>query len=119
MIWLIGLGGSFGAAARYILGTIINKRTQRLFPFPTGTWLINITGSFLLGFIANLHIGNQIEEWGWFLFGVGFCGAFTTFSTFGYEVIMLLQSKDIKLALIYVLSSIILSGIAVAIGLNI
>ncbi len=49
MISVIGIGGSLGAATRFILGNLISKETQKVSPFPMGTWIINITGSFLLG----------------------------------------------------------------------
>lgn len=56
MIWMIGIGGAFGAAARFIIGNMLNKRTT----FPIGTWLINIAGSFLLGFITQLYLSNNM-----------------------------------------------------------
>ncbi len=119
MIWIIGIGGSLGAVTRFILGNLISNKSQKLFPFPLGTWIINITGSFLLGLIAQLHLTNQISEWLWLLWGVGFCGAYTTFSTFGNETITLIQSNKVKLAIIYVISSIIVGVASATIGLNI
>lgn len=116
MIWIIGLGGSLGAAARFIMGNLISNRTQKVYPFPIGTWVINITGSFLLGLITQLYLSNHIGESLLLFGGVGFCGAFTTFSTFGYETITLIQSNKIKLAIIYVLSSIIVGFISAMIG---
>lgn len=115
MIWLIGIGGSIGAAARYLLGNFMSKK-KKLSPFPLGTLVINITGSFLLGLLANLHLSNDISDWVWFFVGVGFCGAYTTFSTFGYETITLLQSNKIIFAGIYVITSVILSIITASIG---
>lgn len=115
MIWLIGIGGSLGATARYLLGNFINKR-KRLNHFPMGTWVINITGSFLLGILANLYMLNEISDWVWFFFGVGFCGAYTTFSTFGYETITLLQSNKKILAGVYVFTSVIFSFLTAALG---
>ena len=113
MIWLIGLGGALGAGSRFLLGSLHNKKS----PFPAGTWLVNVLGSFLLGWLAGLHGAGQISDELWFFGGVGFCGAYTTFSTFGYETITLLYSKQAKLAAIYVMSSLIAGGIAAAIGL--
>lgn len=115
MIWLIGIGGSLGAAARYLLGNFINRKKKRS-PFPLGTWVINITGSFLLGVLANLHLTNDISDGVWFFVGIGFCGAYTTFSTFGYETITLLQSNKKVLAGIYVLSSVFVSILTATIG---
>lgn len=119
MIWIIGIGGSLGAAARFILGNLISKKSQKLYPFPIGTWIINITGSFLLGLLAQLYLTNQIGEWLWLFGGVGFCGAYTTFSTFGNETITLIQSNKVKLAIIYVITSIIAGVVSAMVGLNI
>lgn len=116
MILVIGIGGSLGAAARFTVGNLISKRTQKVYPFPIGTWIINITGSFLLGIITQLHLSNHISELLWLFGGVGFCGAFTTFSTFGNETITLIQSKKIKLAAIYVVTSIVVGVISAMIG---
>ena len=116
MIWMIGIGGSLGAAARYLLGNLIRKGTQKIDPFPIGTWIINITGSFLLGVLTRFHLTNQISDWLWFFAGVGFCGAYTTFSTFGNETITLIQTNKLKLAAIYVVTSIIFGVISAMIG---
>lgn len=116
MIWFIGIGGSLGAGVRFIVGNLISKGKEKVNPFPVGTWIINITGSFLLGFITQLHLSNHISDWLWFFGGVGFCGAYTTFSTFGNETITLIQSNKIKLATIYVVTSIIVGVISAAIG---
>lgn len=117
MIWFIGLGGALGAAARYSLGIFINGRASSLFGFPFGTLLINISGSFLLGVLANLHVADKISEPLWLFAGVGFCGAYTTFSTFGYETVTLLEAKQYNMAILYVASSLIISIIVAAIGL--
>lgn len=116
MIWMIGIGGALGAAARFLVGNIIIKKSQKVHPFPFATWLINIVGSFLLGFITQLYLSDHIGEWLMLFVGVGFCGAFTTFSTFGYETITLIQLNKIKLASIYVISSITVGVIAGMIG---
>lgn len=119
MIWMIGIGGSLGSAARFLIGNLISKKTKNKYPFPLGTWIINIIGSFLLGFLTHLYFSNAIDERLFLFGGVGFCGAFTTFSTFGYETLTLIQSNYIKLAAIYVMSSIIVSIISAMIGFTI
>lgn|SRR5699024_131769 len=116
MIWIVGLGGSLGAAARFLLGNLISRRALNIYPFPIGTWIVNITGSFLLGLIAQLHLTNQVGEWLWLFGGVGFCGAYTTFSTFGNETITLIISNRIKLAAIYVVTSVIAGVISAVVG---
>ena len=116
MIWVIGAGGSLGAAARFMLGEIVNKQAQKAHPFPWATWIVNISGSFFLGLITQLYFSSYISEWVWLFTGVGFCGAFTTFSTFGIETIRLLQSNKIKSAAIYVVASVIVGLAAAMIG---
>ncbi|WP_147532789.1 fluoride efflux transporter CrcB [Bacillus marasmi] len=116
MIWLIGLGGSFGAALRYFIGLQFQSRLKLKRPFPLHTWLINISGSFLLGVLAKLHLEHQLYDWVWYFAGVGFCGAFTTFSTFGFETVTLIQNRHIGLAIVYVSTSIILGVGAALLG---
>ena len=94
LLIIIGMGGIFGALARFVIGQIVGKFYFK--SFPLGTFWINVTGSFLLGFSA-AHIAglpsNQIlfERYG---FQIGFLGAYTTHSTFAYESIRLVESGD-------------------------
>jgi len=114
MIWLIGAGGAVGAAARYLLGEFIRKRGKG--DFPLATWLINISGSFMLGVLAGLHTSNSLVEWMWSFLGIGFCGAYTTFSTFGIETITLIEKKKYRLAIVYVISSVLTGVLSAAYG---
>lgn len=116
MIWLIGVGGSIGAIARFLLGNWVQKSTENITSFPVGTWIINITGSFILGILTSLYLDNRIIEELWYFLGVGFCGAYTTFSTFGNEAFTLIQSNEEKKAIIYVVTSVIVGCIAAAGG---
>src|SRR5699024_5315787 len=113
MIWLVGMGGALGALARFMLGNIKNKSG-----FPIWTWIVNITGSFLLGFLTRLHLSGEISEWLWLFGGAGFCGAYTTFSTFGYETIRLIAQNKVKSAVIYVVTSVGAGIAAAVIGLS-
>lgn len=94
--FLIGAGGACGALARYKLGAVIIKHeTHR---FPLGTFLINISGAFLLGILCGLQLsGNP-----YFLLGDGFCGAFTTFSTFTLESVQLIRGKALKKSIVFI-----------------
>ena len=85
---VIGAGGFFGAIARYLVNTLVTSRLGHHFPW--GTFVINVTGSFVLGFLAALIAGQVLSNPNW-RFGVtiGFIGAYTTFSTFEYESAML------------------------------
>ncbi|RUQ24244.1 CrcB family protein, partial [Peribacillus cavernae] len=84
--------------------------------FPIGTWVINVSGSLLLGILAALHVSHSLAEWIWSMFGIGFCGAYTTFSTFGIETVTLIEAKNYKKAMIYVISSIVAGILAAATG---
>lgn len=110
----VGIGGIVGAISRYLLGKWITSKTSNTIPF--GTWIINISGSFVLGLLAVLHIEHVIPNWIWFLCGIGFLGAYTTFSTFGYETIQMIQNKKTKKATFYITSSVILGVIFAWLG---
>lgn len=115
MILFICLGGVLGTLSRYYLGKWITS--QRSFMFPLGTWVINITGSLLLGVLFALHLQNSFPDWIWGMFGIGFCGAYTTFSTFGVETISLIESGKLKLGALYVISSVLFGLLAAFIGM--
>jgi CrcB protein len=114
MIWLIGVGGSLGACIRYLLGKWCTKKMPSIFPFPT--WIINISGSFILGILAKQFISGEIGTTTWYLFGVGFCGAYTTYSTFSNEVVGLLLANRVYLAFLYAISSILLGILGAFLG---
>lgn len=84
----VAIGGFFGAIARFWVSNQLNKK-----PFPFGTLLVNVLGAFLLG----LLIGSGAGENSRLLFGTGFLGAFTTFSTWLFEV----KEMDMKKAVFY------------------
>ena len=103
---MAGIGGIFGAVVRYLLGKWIANLTDTIFPI--GTWTINVTGSFALGFTFILFNNDIIVDWVWMTLGIGFLGAYTTFSTFGYETIGLLEKKQWTQAFLYIISSVLL-----------
>lgn len=106
MAWfLVGIGGMIGALLRYQVSRYINGRFDIKFPYQT--LFVNLTGAFLLGwFTSSLH--RYLPHLGsapMLLLGVGLCGAYTTFSTFSYEVITLIRENREWTALSYVLIS--------------
>jgi CrcB protein len=112
-ILLVGIGGVFGAVARYQLGILISKHSNT--KYPVGTFMINITGALLLGFLSGLGLGKSV----YLLFGDGFLGAYTTFSTFMYEGFNLFRDKRTLNALVYITGSLILGVIGYLIGYKI
>ncbi|AXI09893.1 fluoride efflux transporter CrcB [Oceanobacillus sp. 143] len=105
-ILLVALGGFFGSITRYYISIKTEKRL-------IGTWIANITGSITLGFLLHFHIAGTTPEWLWLLVGVGFCGAYTTFSTFGNETLNLFLDKKYGTAIFYSLSTVITALIIV------
>lgn len=106
LVFIVGIGGFFGSTARFLI--------QKYFPFavqssfPVATLLINLSGSFLIGLIYGLSNRYNIMSADLRLFlTTGFCGGFTTFSTFSNESLLLLKAGDYKHFLVYTTFSII------------
>jgi CrcB protein len=85
----VGVGALLGAPSRYLLDRSISARIESELPW--GTFAINTTGSFLLGLLTGLVTRHVLPTVGLTLFGVGFCGAYTTFSTFAFETVELVE----------------------------
>src|SRR5206468_9790660 len=114
MIAYIALGGILGTLARYLIQGVIQSRAVA---FPVGTLAINIAGSFLLGFIVRLATGSAVvspELRGGLT--IGFCGAFTTMSTFSYESMRLLWDGEYWYAGLYMGGTILGCLVAVVVG---
>ena len=115
MIYWIAFGSALGGAARYSLGGLV----QRLAPgeFPLGTLVINILGSFLLGFIVRYALETPAvsAEVRAFL-TIGLCGGFTTFSTFSYESATLLERGEWSRLAVYAGLSLLLTIGGVLVG---
>jgi CrcB protein len=112
---LIGLGGAFGSIFRYLTHWITSKYFQS--SFPLSTFLVNILGSLLIGlFIGYLSKYFPENHPLKFLLIVGFCGGFTTFSSFALENYNLFQNNQQGTAYLYIITSIILTISAVGLG---
>jgi CrcB protein len=113
--FFVGLGGFMGAVARFWLGGYISNRMGTRFPW--GTFVINITGSFLIGLTITLLAEKAHWNPNWrYLIPVGFIGAYTTFSTFEYETLRSVQDGELIVAAINILASVISGFISVWIG---
>lgn len=111
----VGIGSALGGMTRYLLGVYIQQRAGPAFPL--ATLLINITGSFLLGFLLRGALGSTAAgpERRAFL-TTGFCGGYTTFSTFSYDSFGLLEQREYLRAGMYVGLSVVVSLLATAAG---
>ena len=113
---LIGIGGFLGANARYLVAGWITERLGSAFPY--GTLIINVSGSFILGFFLEFISDRLFDHPNWRLFfAIGFLGAYTTFSTFSFESLALLQEGLYFRALANIGGSVILGLIAVLAGI--
>jgi fluoride exporter len=111
IILAVLVGGMIGAPARYLADRAIQARHDSVFPW--GTFAINIAGSAVLGFLlgAQRHLG--LPPTAFALLGTGFCGGLTTFSTFGYETLRLLEDGAVGEAGLNVIGS-LAAGVLVA-----
>lgn len=108
-ILIVLIGGGTGSVLRYLASLL----TSKFFPttFPLATFLINIIGCFVIGIVTGLYLKNNMTNPDTRLLLVtGFCGGFTTFSTFAQENINLMQTNNLTLAIIY-------TGLSVVLGL--
>jgi len=107
--------GAVGAPLRYFVDTIIQERNEGAFPW--GTLVVNASGSLLLGFVTGLALYHAFPDTPRIVLGTGFCGAYTTFSTFGFETVRLLEDDAVAEALLNALGTLVTCAAAAALGL--
>jgi CrcB protein len=114
-VW-VALGGALGSLARYVLGAWIYSRMGTRFPY--GTFVINISGCFLIGLALTILDARAELPSAWRLaIPIGFVGAYTTFSTFEFETYRAAQSTPAT-ALLYAASSVVSGYVAVYLGIQ-
>ena len=112
---LVFIGGGFGSALRYVICKYLNSTDSGI---PWGTFAANILGSLLIGVILGLAVkNNSLSQNQTLLLATGFCGGFTTFSTFAYENHVFLKSGDFTSFAIYTIASFVVAFLAVFLGL--
>ncbi|WP_165020796.1 MULTISPECIES: fluoride efflux transporter CrcB [unclassified Dysgonomonas] len=113
-ILLVGAGGAVGSIMRFLTSEVTTRYCS--LTFPLATFIINILGCLGIGLLVNLiPSGNNLR----FLLIIGFCGGFTTFSTFARETFDLIELNQMPLAFVYTMSSCILGVCAVWLGMYI
>ena len=103
---LVALGGAGGSVLRYMLSNINTS-------FPWGTFAVNVLGSFLIGLLVGLMSKGVLSPEMKLLLVTGFCGGFTTFSTFANESFSMMKAGDVLLTALYVGASVIIGILAV------
>ncbi|HTK48677.1 MAG TPA: fluoride efflux transporter CrcB [Gemmatimonadaceae bacterium] len=106
--WAVALGAGVGGVSRYLLASAIQQRAGTAFPW--GTFVVNVSGSLLLGFLLRYALATpslSVEMRA--LLTTGFCGGYTTFSTYSYETAALLEDGQYSRAGLYAVASVLLA----------
>lgn len=107
--------GAVGAPLRYLLDIAISRRARGAFPW--ATLAINVSGSFLLGLLTGLGLHHGLSRTARTVLGVGFCGAYTTFSTFTFETVRLVEDGAPAVAFLNAAAMLLAGALAAAAGL--
>lgn len=117
LVLAIAVGGAFGAVSRYGLDSFIEHRSDSVFPWATFT--VNVSGCLAVGFvIAAFDQRQSVPDWVRAGLVVGFCGGYTTFSTFAQETFHLIEAREIAIAMASITASVAMGMLAVLIGVR-
>ncbi|MCA1657059.1 MAG: fluoride efflux transporter CrcB [Actinobacteria bacterium] len=106
---------AIGAALRYLVDGYVGDRVEGAFPW--GTFVVNVSGSLLLGVLTGLALYHTFPTTPKVVLGTGFCGAYTTFSTFSFETVRLLEEGAFEEALLNAVGTLVTCAGAAALGL--
>ena len=113
-VLLVALGGAIGSAARYLIGGFIANRFGP--DFPWGTFIVNVSGSFLIGVILSLVGGGQLPSGARLFLAVGVMGGYTTFSTYSNETLQLIEGGEFGAAMFNALGQVVVGLVGVYLG---
>lgn len=113
---LVSIAAGLGAVARYLVDTVVQHRHRG--NFPLGTMTINVVGSFVLGLVTGLATHHGLSSRTTIVAGVGFCGGFTTFSTWMWESLVLAQNRAQRAVTVNAFVSLMLGLVAAGAGLG-
>ncbi len=115
-LFFIGIGGGIGSVLRYLVQWLIGRNSNTA--FPAGTFIVNITGCFLIGLFYSIIVKQNFLSLEWRLFFItGLCGGYTTFSSFSYENIELLKQGNYLHFSLYTGLSVVLGLVATVAGM--
>ncbi len=110
---MVFVGGGLGAVCRYTISLLVGKSANG---FPTPTFLANVISCIILGFLLSYFMANPGHDRMKLLLATGFCGGFSTFSTFSAENFQLLQNGNFLILSFYVLASVLICVVCIGIG---
>jgi CrcB protein len=113
-VLLVLVGGALGAPVRYVVDLMVQSRHDSVLPW--GTFAVNAAGSLVLGATAGGVAAAGGPDWVLTLVGTGFCGALTTFSTFSFETVRLVEEGALRPAAVNVVGSVLVGAAACAAG---
>ncbi len=113
-VLLVALGGAIGSAARYLVGVFVANRFGP--DFPWGTFIVNVSGSFLIGVILSLTGGGQLPAGARLFLAAGVMGGYTTFSTYSNETLQLIQGGELGAASFNALGQVVAGLVGVYLG---
>jgi fluoride exporter len=115
LLLAVALGSGLGGVARVVLGNAVQARAAGAFPL--GTFVVNVSGSVALGFLMRYTMASPTMSTEMrVMLTTGFCGGYTTFSTFSYETLTLIEAGDYRRASLYAAASVVLAIIATLVG---